>query len=399
MVKGSFPVRLCLPSSQTFLPGMRNLPPPSCSRPINEAAKLTNWPLNWPLSLRALLPLAFSAPPSLAPAIRHHIPTLSQWFRVNPSDEKVLSPWTTPLPSPPDPPLSVSPSHSISVFYVCVTTSRWRARGWDDGVSSGLIPVLLWQTRLNSINRWWRRGGKRAKATGTWRNGIAEDGQTRLRDGRTASRLSPLLLLPILLADGLTDTHRRLAQTGTYMHIIHFLQTRRLRIRASGNWAAEIHSRWGHFMSSLPRNRCDPDGKEFDLTGTLHRPAHCTICLIFFCFIKGYIHWNASCVCLDLSACTGTNAQHADIIPAQSFHASIQVFKMLGDKKITAKYTADASSSCPVIFAHWIKLYCSSHHAVLCVFHMCSNRLSCSLVVYSLSSFTVEDTGCRYALV
>uniref|UniRef100_A0A3Q3JMI6 Tudor domain-containing protein n=1 Tax=Monopterus albus TaxID=43700 RepID=A0A3Q3JMI6_MONAL len=37
-----------------------NLAGPSCSRPINEAAKLTNWPLNWLLSLRALLPLAFS---------------------------------------------------------------------------------------------------------------------------------------------------------------------------------------------------------------------------------------------------------------------------------------------------------------------------------------------------
>lgn len=152
-------------------------------------------------------------------------------------------------------------------------------------------------------------------------------------------------------------------------------------------------------MSSLPRNRCDPDGKEFDLTGTLHRPAFCTICLISFCFLKGYIHCNVSCVCLDLSACTGTNAQHAEIIPAQSFRASIQVFKMLGEKKIAAKCMADASSSCTVIFAHSIKLYCSSHHAVLCVFHVCSNHLSCSLVVYSLSSFTVEDTGCRYALV
>ena len=71
----------------------------------------------------------------------------------------------------------------------------------------------------------------------------------------------------------------------------------------------------------------------------------------------------------------------------------------------TAKWLADASSSCTVIFAHSVKLYCSSHHAVfresvcVCAFHVCSDHLSCSPVVYSLSSFTVVDTGCRYALV
>lgn len=118
----------------------------------------------------------------------------------------------------------------------------------------------------------------------------------------------------------------------------------------------------------MSRNHCDPDGKEFDLTGTLHRPAYCTICLIsFFDSQKGYAHCYVSCVCLDLSACTGTNAQRAEVMPAQSFHASIQVFKMLGERKKTAKcLEADASSSCTVIFARSTKLYCSSHHAVFC---------------------------------
>lgn len=149
-------------------------------------------------------------------------------------------------------------------------------------------------------------------------------------------------------------------------------------------------------MSSQPRNHCDPDGKEFDLTGTLHRQLTVRAASFSVCLIKASIHWKVSCACLDLSACTGTNAQHAEIIPAQSFHASIQVFKMLGAKKITAKCLTDAPSGS---HTRSVKLYCSSRHAVLCVFHVCSNHLSCSPLVYSLSSFTVEDTGCRYALV
>lgn len=152
----SFP--LCCCCSQLSPVAFLNLSGPSCFEPINEAAKLTNWLLNWPPSRRALLPLAFSAPPSppfFSSSQTSH-PTLSQRFRVSLSHRKVAfaeDPSPAPLP-PLDPPLSVSPSHSISVFYVCVTTSRWRARGRDDGVSGGLIPALLRQTRLNSISRW-----------------------------------------------------------------------------------------------------------------------------------------------------------------------------------------------------------------------------------------------------
>ena len=115
-----------------------------------------------------------------------------------------------------------------------------------------------------------------------------------------------------------------------------------------------------------------------------------------------------------MSACTGTNAQRAEIIAPHGrsffflfffffFTQSIQVFKkdvggweggreegrgkteeeeLEGEEEDgggeTAKWLADASSSCTVIFAHSVKLYCSSHHAVfresvcVCVRFMCA---------------------------
>lgn len=69
-----------------------------------------------------------------------------------------------------------------------------------------------------------------------------------------------------------------------------------------------------------------------------------------------------------LSACTGTNAQ---ITSAESFHASIQVFKLLGEERRTAaKCMADASSMC------------TRMRVCACVFDVCSDHLSSSVVTH-----------------
>lgn len=171
-------------------------------------ARCFRWLLAHPPSLR----------PSL-PAIRHHNPTLSERSRVNPTDGKVLSPWTTRHPW-------------ILLYQYLPPTLSWCFMSASQQVGGEREAGMM-----ASLAAWFRRcsdkpaliasiggggeGGKRAKATGTWRNGIAEDGQTRLRDGRTASRLSPPPHPPRWRLDWHTHTHTQALGTDGDIHAHH----------------------------------------------------------------------------------------------------------------------------------------------------------------------------------
>lgn len=142
-------------------------------------------------------------------------------------------------------------SHDSSVFYVCVTTSRRRARG--RGMMASLAAWFRCSSdkiRLNKLRRLWEGWGVRVWGVREQqRRGHDEtaprrkDGQTSLRetDGQSQSPPPPPPP-PCLRFDWHTHSHtlraRRLAQTETYMHTSHFLQTSTLRIGAGSNWTS-----------------------------------------------------------------------------------------------------------------------------------------------------------------
>lgn len=143
------------------------------------------------------------------------------------------------------------PPISLPLYRCFMSASQQvgRERGRDDGVSRGLIRVLLWQTRLiASIG-----GEKSAKARE--HDETTSRRTDRQRERRTYRRC---------LTDDLTDIrawHR-------HIHAHPLWHTRRLHIQPASNWDERKTEERKYFMSSRHRNRCDPNGEEFDLTGS-----------------------------------------------------------------------------------------------------------------------------------